>query len=129
MPRRQIDCAACNTVFTRDCPCVAIERFVAEHLHHDLVGEGSVDSDFGLFQQAATVDAAFPLRENLQMPGRDDLYVLPGQRFFDNFGLEQGHGYLADNDALWIDDEIVLDEEGLHAAQCAELIASYITIH
>ncbi len=31
---------------------------------------------------------------------------------------------VAENDVLRIDDEIVLDEEGLHAAQCAPLIGA-----
>jgi hypothetical protein len=52
-----------------------------------------VDGDFGLFLQAAAVDAAFPLFEDLPMSGRDDPDLLPGQRFVDDFGLEQGHGY------------------------------------
>ena len=51
-----------------------------------------VDGDFGLFVQAAVVDAAFPLFEDLQMPGRDDPDLLSGQRFVDDFGLEQRHG-------------------------------------
>ena len=92
MPQRQVDSAAGNAVFTRDSPCITAEGFVAEHIHHDLMCKGSVHGDFGLFQQAAAVDAALPLIEDLQMPGRDDLYLLPGQRFVDDFGLEQRHG-------------------------------------